>query len=218
MNRIYFKIIIILILICFIGCSSTYTIKDFSNKERFYSAFNDFAKDKISKVYLTNQNSLKALEGTKIINDSLFVVVSFQKVGMVMPLNEVKGIEYFGYSSYNIDQSGYIVLKSGEKLKSINIEIQKDSVHFINLVDIVQHEPINNIIKINFSRTGKGIILGVLIGAPLGFLFGGMVYNATESNTTSSAYGTYFFFGGPIVGGLIGGIIGWLYSDCIYEF
>jgi hypothetical protein len=69
MKSTYYLIVVFISLVI-LGCSSTYTIKDFSSKEKFYDDFNNFAKDKNVEVQFVNDSSLTIGNGAIIIRDT----------------------------------------------------------------------------------------------------------------------------------------------------
>ncbi|MDR3626567.1 MAG: hypothetical protein P4L45_07025, partial [Ignavibacteriaceae bacterium] len=67
--------IISLVPLFFIGCSSTYTINDFPTKDKFYGDFNNFAGNKSLNVTLTNDSSFVPEGKIKISDDSLIITM-----------------------------------------------------------------------------------------------------------------------------------------------
>ncbi len=212
------KYIYLFISLVFIGCSSTYTLKNFSSQNEFFKNFNNFADDRESNVYMNTQNYLTALEGTKIKNDTLYIVLNYKKEHTVMPLNEIKNINYRNYSNNNENHEGYIILKNEEVIRAVDIKTKQDSVQFTKLKSILKCVPITDVDKIVFKRTGVGVFPGILIGASTGFLIGMVTYPSVQSNSTPRYVSLYYIIGAPAAGGVIGGILGWLKGECIYLF
>ena len=69
MKNIYGLFFLLALLL--MGCSSTYTIKDFPSKERFYEDFNKFAQNKDVEITLINDSSFTINDGTVLENDTL---------------------------------------------------------------------------------------------------------------------------------------------------
>ena len=96
------KLILLFIMpLIFIGCSSIYTVKDFSSKEKFYEDFNNSVKNKELEITLVNDSSFSVLEGSKIADDSLDLILNFQNKEHTLVADEIENIKYYGdsYSS-----------------------------------------------------------------------------------------------------------------------
>jgi hypothetical protein len=89
--KIYYLIFAVVSLL-FIGCSSTYTIKSFSSKEKFYEDFNKSASGKTLTVVLTNDSTFVIGRGARVSNDSLFT--NIDNPISTMPLKNIKRISY----------------------------------------------------------------------------------------------------------------------------
>lgn len=85
------NIFIVLVLIL-TGCSSTYTLKDFSSKEKFYENFNKYMSNKPVKVTFVNDSSFVISKNVKISNDSILLLSSGQNAFNNFPLDKVKEI------------------------------------------------------------------------------------------------------------------------------
>ena len=83
------------------GCSSTYRVSDFSSREKFYEDFNNSVKNKELKITLVNDSSFSVLEGSKITDDSLDLILNFQNKEHTLAADEIENIKYYGdsYSS-----------------------------------------------------------------------------------------------------------------------
>jgi hypothetical protein len=78
-----------------IGCSSIYTVKDFSSKDKYYEDFNSFVKNKNVKVTLNNDSSLTTFENTRISDDTLILMGQNENAAIkYIPLRNVKTIYY----------------------------------------------------------------------------------------------------------------------------
>ena len=67
-------LVIVVYALFFIGCSSIYTVSDFSSKDKFYEDFNSFVKNKNVKVTLNNDSSFTTFKNTRISNDTLILI------------------------------------------------------------------------------------------------------------------------------------------------
>ncbi|MHB8338924.1 MAG: hypothetical protein ACYDEE_16030 [Ignavibacteriaceae bacterium] len=77
------------------SCSSIYSVKDFSTKEKFYEDFNKFMKNKTIEITLINDSSFIALGGAKINNDTLNYSIDVLKpANEHLSLNNIKKIIY----------------------------------------------------------------------------------------------------------------------------
>lgn len=90
MKNIY--LIISLIIFFLTGCSSTYTLKDFSSKEKFYNDFNKYMSNKPVKVTFVDDSSFVFSENVKISNDSILLLSTGLNVINNFPLEKVKEI------------------------------------------------------------------------------------------------------------------------------
>ncbi|MHB8854554.1 MAG: hypothetical protein ACYC6P_14525 [Ignavibacteriaceae bacterium] len=77
-----------------VGCSSYYTAKDFSSKEKYYKDFNDFAKNKNMTVTLINDSSFTTYVGSEILNDTLSFLREKDFTHEEIPLKNIKSINY----------------------------------------------------------------------------------------------------------------------------
>ncbi len=85
------NIFIVLVLIL-TGCSSTYTLKNFSSKEKFYENFNNYMSNKPVKVTFVEDSSFIISENVKISNDSLISLFTGQNAINNLPLEKVREI------------------------------------------------------------------------------------------------------------------------------
>ncbi len=91
----YIYLIIFAVPFFLVGCSSIYTVKDFSSKEKFYDDFNKFAKDKDLEITLLNDSSFSTGYGAVIINDKLVINDSDKNLpAKNILLNSVKTVSY----------------------------------------------------------------------------------------------------------------------------
>jgi hypothetical protein len=86
MKYLYFLFLIFSLL--FIGCSSIYTISNYSSKEKYYENINQSIKSRDFEIALTNDSLVTFIDGGVIKNDTLFSLLN------VLPMNTVKNISY----------------------------------------------------------------------------------------------------------------------------
>ncbi len=205
-----------------IGCSSTYTLKDFSSKEKFYEGFNDFAKNKNVKVTLYNDSSLSAPFGAVILNDTLNVVKRVQEIEKTISKNEIKEIKYY-YTTNFLHPDFKVILKNGNELKEKNIEILPDSsVKYSLFKHINESIPIDRVKTVNYKNNWLGMIPGFLSGfissALLGYA-GGISALIFSSNKKNEALPFYVLAITTVAGTTMGTIIGWLIGfNYTYQF
>ena len=102
------------IFLLFIGCSSTYRVSDFSSTYSFYNDFNNFAKNKMVKVTLTNDSSFTINNYVKIENDSLYSIEETNiTLNKKIDTSDQKEIDYNKFGTYAV-----ILLKDGKNISS----------------------------------------------------------------------------------------------------
>jgi len=160
------------ILIFFTGCSSTYKVTDFSSKEKFYEEFNNNFKEREAKVTLVNDSSFIAQNGVEINHDTLLSFVNLEeKKNRRFALSDVADIYFPGSTT----TSASVALKNGDKLTGDEVKVTKDSISFVEskrLLVMNALAPTYNIKTISYKDRWRRMPLGVLAGAPLGFLSG----------------------------------------------
>lgn len=171
---IKFFIILPLLSLMLAGCSSIYSINDFSSREKLYEDFNKFAENKSMKVTLTNGSSFTAPEGAKISNDSL-IMVNYQRntQKLRIPYNEIKSIN--GFYDINSNPSYKVFLHDGEEYDVKEIKYLPDSSLIINVVktSITRTSvPLNKVREAQYNRNWLGIIPGLFAGIPAGIILG----------------------------------------------
>jgi hypothetical protein len=125
MKNIYSLLILSTLL--FIGCFSTYTIKNFSSKDKFYQDFNNSVKERDIKVVLSNDSSFTLMHGAVLENDTLFAFEEYnEKKYMSLALSDLEKINY----TSNDYKSANVLRKNGEELYCENIIINHDSIYF----------------------------------------------------------------------------------------
>ncbi|NCQ17593.1 MAG: hypothetical protein GW805_04640 [Ignavibacteria bacterium] len=170
MKNIYFAGAFIFIF--FTGCSSTYTVTDFGTKEKFYEEFNNNFKDREAKVTLVDDSSFIAQNGVEINHDTLLSFKKLEeKIHRRFALSDVTDIYFPGSTT----TSASVALKNGNKLTGDEVKVTKDSISFVESKSIVVIKTLvpTDIIKtISYNDRWRRMPLGVLTGAPLGFLSG----------------------------------------------
>jgi len=85
-KNIYYVILLLFLLM--IGCSSTYTIKDFSSKDKFYQSFNTSVGYKDINITLNNDSQVTIFGGGTLKHDTLYTLTD------VFPVETIKNINY----------------------------------------------------------------------------------------------------------------------------
>ena len=205
-------LIIIINVLLFIGCSSTYRVSNFSSPQKFYENFNEFSKNKNATV-TTFDSSITAIGGVTVFNDTLCIATSYQREDKILALSEIKKMEYYNYNNNYSNPSGYLLLNNGEELNVENIKMLKDSIQFTSLKSLYKNIALNKIEKVSFKNRSKGILPGFLIGTILGFIMGssGNIFHVYESGNQAprNNEGLEMIYG-SISGAIIGGLAGWL--------
>ena len=221
--KILFIVPIFMVLL--IGCSSYYTARQFSSRDKFYEDFNSFARNKNMKVTLTNDSSFITNEGTMISNDSLILLFQYQKeVIKTIPQNKIKNIKDI-YDA-NSNHTTKILLKDGEELSEKGVRYLPDSsIQFtINKVlNINKSIPINRVKEVYYNRHWLGIVPGFFAGIPLGAILVTakiIPSSVPEGNPPHATYdsGDAAVIAVPL-GIIIGGVVGWFVGfDYTYIF
>jgi hypothetical protein len=211
------------------GCSSTYKVSDFSSKDKFYEVYNKFAKDRNVEVNLINDSTFTASEGTKILNDTLIVVILVPKKEKLSK-DEIRDIKYSGINMPNL--SAVITLKNGKIVKSENVSVLSDSIlNVIVIESSYQYFTINKIKNIIYKNHWLGLpvplIFGTITGAVVGLPVGAVLSEQDISNSNRPQAGTnsqnqageYSILGLSAIGLVTGGILGWVHGyTYIYQF
>jgi len=212
----------------FAGCSSTYTLKDFSSEKIFYKDFNNSVKDKSVKVRLVNDSLYSVPNGAVIFNDTLIFIEGTKKEKIKVDNSAIKEIRNY----YKTDFSHplhRIILKNGKELSGYNIEILPDSsIEYLVQENIYgRHIPINKIREVSYKNHWLGLIPGISSGVVVGFITGILgfypVHNSQpnmgsigETQSTDLAGSTVIGTGlGLLIGSVVGWLIGYSYT---YQF
>ena len=220
MKKNYF---ILVILVIFTGCSSTYKISDYSSKDKFYDDFNIFACNKIVEVKLRSGRPLY-LGNVMIKNDSLFCNSLYTSAFHdTAAMDNIKEIHFTSISH----ESGEIITKEGRIINAGNIRIKADSVYFVainKLAALNFISEVNNLKEISYSDTWKYTLPAAAIGTIAGFIVcstGAVKIINRENqyhNGYKEQYGEEYYICG-LSGFLIGSIAGmFIYKDYVYEF
>jgi hypothetical protein len=202
------------------GCS-TYTIKDFPSKEKFYQDFNSSVKNKDVNITLLNDSSFAIRDGAVLENDILF---SFAKLEDKDPrsfaLSSIAEIRY----TNNDSSSASILFKNGEMLRGKNIRTNSDSIYFTvktstaknNIAPI--HVEIDKVKTVTYKTRLGSSLIGILSGAIAGIIIAVIAGSTLTDKEGSSVALNYDVLAPPIgaiLGGIAGGLIGW---NIIYQF
>jgi|ERR1035438_4002930 hypothetical protein len=215
----YYSALFLLALIL-MGCSSTYTIKNFSSKEKFYQDFNNSVKERDIKVVLSNDSSFTLMHGAVLENDTLFAFGQYnEKKYMSLALSDLEKINYTG----NDYKSATVLRNNGEELNCENIIINHDSIYFDRTKTVLTEENIASVNKIKTISYKNRLIrmpLGLLAGAPLGLLSGiilGHAFHTTDEKGNPDV--TNITMAMTCVGALAGIIVSYIIGyDYIYQF
>jgi len=220
MKLLFRNLIIILSLLLF-GCSSTYTIKDFSSKQKFYDDFNNSVKDRSVEITFTNDSSFSLNNRVDVEGDSLYSLNPYiMKTNAKIALSQIKEIIYTG----NNNTSASLTLKDGEKLQAENIQPANDSLTFVNvstLYTTTALAPLDKLKTVSYKNHLWGLPEGFLIGIPSGYILGVMIGTSIESGSSSNQSGMSSFYEvfGPYMGAVVGSFAGWLIGrNYIYRF
>jgi len=218
MKNIYFAVVLSLLL--FAGCSSTYRVSDFSSKEKFYNDFNNSFKSKEVKVTLINDSTFTASEGAVVKDSTLISYVKVEeKKNMFLARSDLREINF----ENNEINTATVMLKNGDKLRAENVSIVHDSINFVELKSLLAKNniaPINKVKTILYKDRWRRIPLGILAGAPLG-AFSGIVFRKLLDTRDEKGNPDYFIgvIDMAVVGVLAGCIISYLIGfDEIYQF
>ncbi len=216
----YFFINSFIAALFFVGCSSTYTIKDFPSKEKFYEDFNDFVKNKKVEVTLKNDSTFTTNEGTRINNDCLVFTNQFQSTGILrIPKQQIKSVN--DYYDTNANHIVKIFNKDGKEFDVKNVNYLPDSsIKFETEMTVTSTSRIAliNVKNICYKKNWIGIIPGIMSGFLLSYVIAGLGESASPGDVGVFASGAAMVIGVPI-GTFLGGVIGWLIGyDYIYQF
>ncbi len=219
MKSIYYLIVVFFSLVIS-GCSTTYTIKDFSSKEKFYEDFNNFASSKSLDAELINGTTITVINGY-ILGDTLYTTgFRIDRKSGEIALSDIKKIDYTG-SDY---KSANLLLKNGSQISVEEVNFRNDTLSYTNSIRQEVAMPLSHIQKVSYKNrwfsTPAGFLSGSIIGAYIGSKFPSYSYHTSMStgkqeidqNINSALYG---LGSGVIIGTVIGWLIGYTYT---YQF
>ena len=174
-------LLILLLSLLIIGCSSTYKISNFPSKDKFYEDFNKFAKDKSVKVTLVNDSSFYVENGAQIKNDTIYsfgqeIITRNKKI----PSSDTVEINYTDSNPVSAE----ILLNDGEKYQANQIEFLGDSIYFSYDNKIGTINKISSLDKlkcISYRNHWLGIPFGFLDGLVIG-TGAGIIYSKSMSD------------------------------------
>ena len=202
------------------SCSSIYSVKDFSSKEKLYQDFNNSVNDKSINVKFINDSSLTINNGAVIKNDTLYTIgYRLDKKYGKIALPEIKKINYTG-SDY---KSATLLLKNDEQINAGDINIANDTMEYsVTKKMLVRTEvaPLDKIKEASYKNRWLGIpprfLIGTATGVVLGFIIASAIDDGTQGGQSRSGY---FFVGSLPIGALVGIIWGWIDGyNYIYQF
>src|ERR1035437_523103 len=201
------------------GCSSTYTIKDFPSKEKFYQSFNKSEKDKNIKVVLRNDSSFTVMHGAVLENDTLFAFGEYnEKKYMSLTLSDLEKINY----TSNDYKSANVLRKNGAELYCENIIINHDSIYFDRIKTVLTEEniaPVNKVKTISYKNRLIRIPLGILTGGIVGLATGILYATSPQGRKDDSGFASGAIISVTFLGAVIGSIISYCFGyDYYYQF
>ena len=207
---IFVSYILFSITILFTGCSTSYSIRDYSSKEKFYNDFNSFAKNKRLVVTMESDSTFIINQGAAIVNDTLCSLNNFILAGRKkIATNEIKEINYLSYDY----KSATILLKDGEVFNASKINFIKDTIDFENSEKVkLDLTLVSKVKKIVYNNH----VLGMPVYAGFGFLagfIGGFFGNINSGDGSSLNPGL-----NPILGGIIYSVYGLLFGTVAGAF
>ncbi|MDR3627581.1 MAG: hypothetical protein P4L45_12140 [Ignavibacteriaceae bacterium] len=204
-------------LLLFTGCSTTYTLKDFTSKQEFYSKFNSSLQDRNARAQLMNDSVIDIKDGAEVLNDTLYLLTrSIYKANRKFALQEIKNIKYLSIDSRSAD----ISLKNDTRFLAESIKMGKDSIEFSEvreLTNIKGIAPVDKVKSVSYKNNWKGIYPGAVTGFIIGTIAG--VYSTLDRiHNQQYNFDTEVFTGssiGILAGSIAGSYIGWRY---VYQF
>ncbi len=200
------------------GCSSIYTVKNFSSKEKLYEDFNKSARGNTFKITLTDGRTLTAQKGAYIKNDSLFFISLMKIEKIKINPSEIEKIKYHAYndSSYYAD----VLLKNGTELSSDSVQLYSNNVYKIESKPVNSSVPLDKVKEASYKNIVLGIIPGFMIGTLTGFLLGQATFLLFSGNNQDAAnraglVAVPVFFASVFTGIIWGWISGYNY---VYRF
>ena len=218
-----FNLLIHILSLFVIGCSTTYRVSDYPFRENVYADFNNSARNKELKITLNNDSTVTAYFGGKILNDSLFIITPVK-----INENEVKEIIY-----NNDSKSNKLFLNNGDTLTVKKTTMIPGAILFTDNNNSFESIPLNKVKKISYKDNWSGvpypIIFGTVFGIPAGAFMGYIVTKINPPNTNGPFSGSLYsgqedqnintgIIIGSIAGLITGGIICFEGYTYIYQF
>jgi hypothetical protein len=202
-------------LILFLTGCSTYTIKNFYSKEKFYQDFNKSAKNKDVSITLVYGKSFDIDNGVILENDSL---ISYEKSGikgkMTVPLTDITDLLY----TDNNHNSASVIFKNGGIIEGDNITVGHDSICFDGMKQFIVRKsvaPINKVETVSYINNARAVPSGIFGGALAGLITAGIASVSLDKSNKPLNYWLPAPLIGAVVGGIIAVLIGW---NTTYQF
>jgi hypothetical protein len=215
MRIIYILLASIICIVVSDGCSTIYTVKDFSSKNNYYKEINDNIKGKSVNITLINDSTFENNDGVLLSTDTLSCFKTHTD-SKVLNKKDITDIKYTS-SDY---RDAVLVLKTGEELKVTDFENKGDSFNMNvtyyqdRIISIAPTEKIKNIV---YNDRNQSILPGVLFGGLSGLAVGVFINNAMERDVSHQNNNGLFY--GFIISPLTGMIVGAIISNIIgYKF
>ncbi len=220
MRKNYLSVIAIFVFV-FTGCSSIYTVKDFSSKHELYQGFNEFAGNKKINVTFLNDSSITLENGAIVKNDTLFAVgYKYNKIYRTIPLKNIRNIDYTSYDY----KSAVLLLNDGQKFRADDIDITKDTMNYSVTNKIkLEHRiaPLCKIKQAGYKNRWLGVLPRFLIGATSGLVVSYTLSKLINRNNSDkqSENNFYIAVSGTPIGAIVGIIWGWISGyNYVYRF
>ena len=201
------------------SCSSIYSVKDFSSKEKLYQDFNNSVNDKSINVKFINDSSLTINNGAVIKNDTLYSIgYRLDKNYERIALSEIKKINYTGgdYKSANL------LLKNNDQINAGDINIANDTMEYSVTKKILtwsEVAPLDKIKEASYKNRWLGIPGWFLAGTGLGVIVGAIIFTSRNNGSPDNAYMTLNSFLTIPFGSFVGILWGWIDGyNYIYRF
>jgi len=201
------------IIFLFAGCSSVYTVNDFSSKEKLYEDCSSSIADKHVTVNMMNDSSF-CPQYVSIEKDSLIVssVKHGTPVNINISLSDIKDISYSKvFAAKDTMRDADILLKSGIKLSLENIHFLHDDLTGSFFPSVAPTKiPVDNIRSVVYKTHTVATISGILCGAVGTFavlaavLKGGNTSDSRPLQPHSDGFSPSYIVIGSIIGGATG--------------
>ena len=92
--KLFYISILNIFLLLLIGCSHTYEVSKYYSKDNLYNEFNESAQKNELKIMLTNDSVFITSKGAYILNDSMVLNPTIEKVGKSLSLININKASY----------------------------------------------------------------------------------------------------------------------------